>query len=370
MITSHRTAAHKTASRALAATSDDALAALLADARQLGTGIGGATVEFDIEGVRVFAKKIPLTDLELLPENLHSTRNVFELPTFYQYPMGSAGFGAWREVAAHTMTTDWALNGGFDGFPLTYHWRALPGKLPATAGIGGFNDRDEAVARWDGSAAVRRRLESIAAATHYVAVFLEHIPQRLNDHLYDRPYTADTDLDFTRAEARLAEGVAFMQAHGFVHFDAHFNNILTDGEQVYFTDFGLAACTDFDLSSAERRFLAAHRGFDHACVYAGLATRSIDKIRGGAPNLDVLRAWIAGDIDRTLLPPRAAALVDRYAPFGVLTLDYHRKLEEPGKAGRQWPVDAVTELLRTLPGSTQGSTRRSAYEPAARSHPE
>jgi hypothetical protein len=263
-----RIAAREVVSQALEALGDEELAGLLAGGREMGTGIGGATVELDVEGVRVFAKKIPLTDVEMLPGNWMSTGNVFGLPTFYQYPVGSAGFGAWREVAAHTMTTDWAIGGGFDGFPLTYHWRVLSGKLRSGAGIDGFAD-----------------------------------------------------------------------------IDAHFHNILTDGDQVYFADFGLATCDDFDLSESERRFLDEHRDYDHAYVYAGLAARSIDEIRGDAQNLEFLRAWIAGDVDRSGLTARVAALVDRYAPLGVLTQEFHRALGDGEMAAQRWPREAVARAL-------------------------
>ena len=39
-----------------------------------------------------------------------------------------------------------------------------------------------------------------------------------------------------------------------LHFDLHRHNVLTDGEQLYVADFGLAICADFDLAPAERAF--------------------------------------------------------------------------------------------------------------------
>jgi hypothetical protein len=48
-------------------------------AAPLGSGVGGRSAELDINGTRVFVKRIPLTDTESRPENARSTANVFEL---------------------------------------------------------------------------------------------------------------------------------------------------------------------------------------------------------------------------------------------------------------------------------------------------
>jgi hypothetical protein len=50
--------------------------------------------------VAVFAKRIPLTDLERRAENVMSTANLFSLSLYCHYGVGSAGGGVWREVAA------------------------------------------------------------------------------------------------------------------------------------------------------------------------------------------------------------------------------------------------------------------------------
>jgi hypothetical protein len=78
-----------------------------------------------------------------LPEHARSTANLFGLPTFCQYGVGGPAFGAWRELAAHTMTTNWVLGGQYQGFPMMYHWRVLPdtAALPQ-----GFADVERAVA--------------------------------------------------------------------------------------------------------------------------------------------------------------------------------------------------------------------------------
>jgi hypothetical protein len=341
-VPAERLAAHRTVATALAVLSDGDLAGLLASGRALGSGIGGTVVTLDVEGVTVFAKSIALTAAELRPENRMSTADLFDLPPFYQYPMGSTGFGAWRELAAHTMTTNWVLTGGYPGFPLTHHWRILPAAPPAeSAAMTMFGGIGGAVARWDGSAAVGRRLEAIADSQAGIVVFQEYIPQRLDEWL------TGPDADFALAEQQLTAGAAFMRAQGFVHFDTHFGNVLTDGAQMYFADFGLATCDRFKLSEVERRFLDGHRDFDLAYISAGLVVYAVSTVRGDRPYREFLRAWTAGHVDRTTLSPKLAALVDRHAPLAVTVLDFHDALDQ-GPKTHPWPAAEVARLLSTL----------------------
>ena len=85
-------------------------------------------MKLDISGVSVFAKKIALTDLEM--QNMYSTKNLFDLPIYYQYGVGSLGFGVWRELAAHQITTQWVLNGESPNFPLMYGFKIMPCNQP------------------------------------------------------------------------------------------------------------------------------------------------------------------------------------------------------------------------------------------------
>ena len=122
-----RMSAYATASSHLALLSDLALKRMVDQAPQVRPGIGGTSATVEAEGVRVFVKQVPVTERELRPGNVRSTANLFGLPGFYQYGLGSAGFGAWRELAAHIMTTNWVLSDEHRAFALLYHWRLLPG---------------------------------------------------------------------------------------------------------------------------------------------------------------------------------------------------------------------------------------------------
>ena len=81
----------------LTSSSDQHLKSLLEKATFNHSGIGGKSAYLTIDEVNIFVKKIPLTDLERVEENVMSTANLFNLPPYYQYGIGSVGFGAWRE---------------------------------------------------------------------------------------------------------------------------------------------------------------------------------------------------------------------------------------------------------------------------------
>ncbi|MFE2431569.1 protein kinase family protein [Streptomyces sp. NPDC059373] len=342
-----RLAGYGTVSTQLSLLSDHRLGEIVAAATPLGSGIGGRSAELDINGTRVFVKRIPLTDTELHPENVRSTANVFELPMFYQYGVGSAGFGAWRELAVHTMTTNWVLGGEYAGFPLMYHWRVLPDSPPE-----GFTDvfggLEGAVAHWEGSPAVRDRLEAIGQSSCSLVVFLEHVPHTLAGWLADHRKTAVPEggdgSPFRWVEEALMSGSAFMSSRGLVHFDAHFDNILTDGQQLYFADFGLALSARFDLSADESNFLSDHLAYDR-CYTAShlLQYHLLDGVRGDTEREVFLHDWIAGRRPGDI-PPEITAIIDRHARSTVVVDSFFRRLFTESK---QTPFPAA-EIERQL----------------------
>ncbi|GAA3630440.1 hypothetical protein GCM10022223_55200 [Kineosporia mesophila] len=259
-----------------------------------------------------------MTDLELLPENVRSTANLFDLPMYYQYGIGSAGFGAWRELAAHIISTTWVMTNQFSGFPLLYHWRVLPDSVPQDVGAE-FGGIDGAVAHWEGSAAVRGRLQAIAASTHSLVLFMEYVPQTLATWLAHNPAPQ------TWVEQGLAEAADFMSAHGMVHFDAHFHNVLTDGRSLFLADLGLALSRDFNLTPQEKHFLANHLDYDrryvmsHLLLYHYLPVAKVDE------PTELLRRWIAGE-GRNDVPPEVADRIDLYARDSLALSEFHHRL--------------------------------------------
>ncbi|MEU0936363.1 serine/threonine-protein kinase [Embleya sp. NPDC005971] len=329
-----RLAGYGAVSTQLSLLSDHRLGEVVAAATPLGSGIGGRSAELHVDGTRVFVKRVPLTDTELRPENVRSTANVFGLPMYYQYGIGSAGFGAWRELAVHTMTTNWVLGDEYAGFPLMYHWRVLRDSAPE-----GFTDEfgglEGAVAHWEGSPAVRRRLEAIGRSSSSLVLFLEYVPHTLGTWLAEHRETAVAEGEEgslgLRVEEALASGAAFMGSRGLVHFDAHFDNILTDGHRLYFADFGLALSSRFDLSADQATFLSQHLAYDR-CYTAShlLHYHLLDGVGGDAERDAFVHDWIAGRRPDGIRPD-IAAVIDRHARPAAVLATFHRRLINESK---------------------------------------
>ena len=323
---SARMSAYAAVSSHLALLTDWALERVVDQAPRVRPGMGGTSATVDVEGVRVFVKQVPVTERELIPGNVRSTANLFGLPGFYQYGLGSAGFGAWRELAAHIMTTNWVLSDEHRAFTLLYHWRLLPGPVATEGVFAEFGGLDGAVAHWEGSSAVRDRLQALRDSTSRLVLFLEHVPQTLS------AWIADQDVSvFSRVDTQLADTAAFMREYGLVHFDAHFLNILTDGDGLYFSDFGLALSDRFDLSDQERAFLREHRCYDRDYTAAHLVNHHVaERVRGQRDRRRFVRAWAAGNRPGDV-PASAAAILTRYAGTAAVFNDFHQSLMKRSK---------------------------------------
>jgi hypothetical protein len=343
-------------SAALALQSDQQLSRLVDEAEQLASGIGGTTLAFEIEGLKVFAKRVRLTDLERRPENRMSTKNIFELPTFCQRNVGSVGFGVWRELAAHAMTTGWVLSRQLESFPLMYHWRVLEGA--AAAGAAPLPDEladvDGMVRYWGGSKAMGMRLKALADATASVMIFLEYVPWNLSAWLEQQWATGPEEMASacTMVERGLTVDVPLMNSLGLVHGDAHFGNILTDGHRLYFADLGLATSERFALSMDERSYLHHNASLDRGYVLAKwvnwLAKAWTPPTSSLQERMELVRAAAQGQALHRLipdLPASVAAIIRRHAPVATLVNDFYVKLHGERRSAR-YPRDDIEALLR------------------------
>jgi len=327
-----RRATYSAVATELALLSDKHLSMLIKEASPIGTSIGGTVVLLKMGETNIFVKKIRLTDIERQPENIMSTRNIFELPLYYQYGIGSAGFGVWRELAIHTMTTNWVLAGKCQNFPLMYHWRVLPRPTPeSTADRLAEIERD--VEWWGGSSIVRARLVKNLKASADVIVFLERFPENLHTWFCRQILEGGDAVESAceMVERNLKAITSFINLRGLLHFDAHFNNILTDGHDLYFSDFGLATCTQFDLSESESDFFKKNHNYDQCYTMAYFVEWLLTELFG-AEN------WAIGNYNAVLheyasgkgrpLPPAIEKIVMRYLPIAIVMNEFFLKLKE------------------------------------------
>ncbi|WP_406469652.1 protein kinase family protein [Streptomyces hirsutus] len=348
-----RRAARSAASTTLALCSDRALRELVEGATPIGSGIGGTSALLEVDGTPVFVKRVPLTDLERQPDNVRSTANVFELPAFCQYgigTIGTPGFGAWRELAVHTMTTNWVLAGECEGFPLMYHWRVLPDSTPLPEELA---DVERAVAYWGGGPQVRRRIEALQQSSASVALFLEYIPQNLHQWLGERMDAGGEAADRACAmvERELEAGTSFMNSRGLLHFDVHFENILTDGRRLFFADYGLAVSSRFELSPEEAGFFDRHRTYDRCYSVSYLVNWLVAALYGYRRDdrEAQVRAYAQGERP-TGIPEAAAEILARHAPLTAVMADFFRAFERESRE-TPYPLEEIRRMGRMYSAS-------------------
>ena len=206
-----------------------------------------------LEPFPVFVKHIPMTTLEY--ENLFSTKNLYQLPTSCHYGISSTGLGVFRELLTHIKTTHWVLEEVIATFPLMYHYRVMP-----------FSGQcvDVEIERWGNHPNVRNYVLDRVNASYELVLFLEYIPYVLEAWLWENPNQLQNSLD------QIGKTIAFLRTKGIIHFDAHFRNILTDGEQVYLTDFGLVLDKHFALTKDEEDFFERNTFYDYGEVLRNL----------------------------------------------------------------------------------------------------
>lgn len=318
----------------LHALTDDQLQAVLDGARPLAVGIGGSTSVVQVLGTPVFVKRVTLTDLERQPSTAGSTTDLHGLPLHFHYGVGSAGVGAWRELEAHRLVDRWVRTRDCEGFPLLHHWRVLDGPAARRSPEDPMQEVAATVHYWHGSAAVRQRLTALANAHAGLYLFLEHIPQTLGQWLAARLADGPDALDAVCDEVAedLISTAAFMTDRGLQHFDAHLSNILTDGERLYFSDFGLALSSTWSTTEDEDRFLRQHHDHDIAYVVRELVNWLIEAFTDGTPRWadgkernSLVRRYAEGQTPLPL-PSRAAALVTRFAPVADVVNDFYFRL--------------------------------------------
>ncbi len=335
-----RLASHAAAKAALAQVDDETLCRLLADAAAQDSGHG--IIQLPDGGAPAFAKLLPLSDVEADEGQRLATRNLFELPCFYQYRLGSLGFGAWRELAAQELTTSWVRSGSFSAVPLLHGWRVLPVKSAIE------DDRAE-VSLWGGDLTIARRIEANRSSTRSLVLFMEPYPQTfaawLGERLADPRGLAVRPHDL---EASLLAIVEAMNTRGLLHMDAHLENFLTDGETLVLGDYGLATAQAFDLSPEEEHFLETHASFDSCTAITGLVQAFVARYDQRAEWHDALREVAAGNhVSRDVMPEPVRRYLAQRAPVALTMHEFYVQLLAD-LSGAEFPAQA---LERALDGS-------------------
>jgi hypothetical protein len=248
---------------------------------------------------KVFVKRIPMTNIEY--DNLFSTKNLYDLPTYYNYGVGSAGFGVFRELIAHIKTTNWVLAGEIATFPLLYHYRIVPASGPRSAVD--MEAHQSHVEYWGNSTNIGNYILARAKADYELVLFLEYIPYVLETWLQENPKKLQQPL------SDLLTTIDFLRTKEIIHFDAHFHNILTDGERAYLTDFGLVLDRSFALTKTEESFFMDNVLYDYGEVLwsIGNLVRSVYENCAESNRFrlmekyGILEGWQPGELRATLL---------------------------------------------------------------------
>jgi serine/threonine protein kinase len=207
----------------------------------------------EIGNSKVFVKRIPVTDIEY--QNMFSTKNHYNIPTYYNYGVGSAGFGAFRELVTHIKTTNWVLGGEIENFPLMYHYRIVP-CFDKKIEIEIEKDK-EYIEKWNNNKNIQKYIIARKESKYEIVLFLEYIPYSLSEWL------GKNREKVSKVVSEIRNTIIFLQKKEIIHFDIHLQNIITDGEKMYLTDFGLVLDKNFDLSEKEHEFFKQNFYYDY-----------------------------------------------------------------------------------------------------------
>jgi hypothetical protein len=318
----------------------------------------GRNHTIDLASSKVFVKRVPVTDTE--HDNFFSTKNLYSLPTYYNYGVGSAGFGVFRELVAHIKTTNWVLDGQIETFPLMYHYRVIP--FSGRRAEVDHERHKRYVEYWGGNENIGRYMLDRSSASRELVLFLEYVPHVLQSWLPQNAGKVQAVLD------DLCATVGFLRKNEVIHFDAHFGNILTDGERTYLSDFGLVLDKSYTLAEDEKAFFDANTYYDYGEVlscpaavlyraYEGLPERDkrrlkrkcgIEEDAQAHELLPVILDNIEDSdvISMMKLDKSYVACVVKYRRIIALMDDFYSRLRRNNKKDTKLPHAKLQRLLR------------------------
>jgi thiamine kinase-like enzyme len=217
----------------------------------LGENIKKDKTVIEIEGTKIFVKKISIA--ELFIQNKLTTKNLYNLPTYYHYRIGSAGICPWRELLLHIKTTNFVLSGKIDNFPILYHYRILE-DVPAGINVEMIKRIKE---RWNNNERILKYEEDMMKSNTYIFLFLEYVGDSLYKTLEDKKMSYES---FWNQSQPI---INFLNQNDILHMDAHSGNYVVDDKgKLFLTDFGLSIDKDFELTNDEKLFFRNNSNFD------------------------------------------------------------------------------------------------------------
>jgi len=204
----------------------------------------GQTGIVNINGIKVFYKKLPLA--KLFEQNQLDTSNLYKLPAYYNYGYGSAGINPWRELITHINLSEYVISGEIPNFPILYHWRVIEDE--ETNFHSGFDEK--LLKRFGNNPQIKKYLEDRLKSKYKIIIFLEFIPNVLYEYIKHNPkYLKKYDLESKKI-------LDFLKSKGILDLDAHWGNYLVDSDSnLYLTDFGLVLDKNFNLDLDEKKFM-------------------------------------------------------------------------------------------------------------------
>ncbi|HHF0570414.1 TPA: protein kinase domain-containing protein [Legionella anisa] len=328
--------------------SNQQLQAVLSTGKEMHTGIGGTSVQIDIENIPVFVKRVPITELELKPDNFMSTANIFKLPMCYQYGIGSAGFSAWRELAAHIMTTNWVISGKCPNFAIMYSWRIIPNSLSKTD-LSYWESTEKYLDYWENNENIKERIHGLNSTNASVLLFLEHFPKNLHQYLKEVLSSSNTELDSINYLKKLNKSfgtvLEFMHENSFLHMDAHFHNILADEDDIYLSDFGLALSKNFDLSMTEHNFVKDQENYDR-CSYSVNLLHGVLTTYAGKDHWDKTLSDYLANKQSIKLPDKINEILSKNAPIAEKMHTFYKEIQKDKST--PYPSNHMKEMLEIL----------------------
>lgn len=141
----------------------------------------------------------------------------------------------------------------------------------------------------------------------------------------------------------------FMGSQNFLHMDAHFENILTDGEQLYYSDFGLALSDKFTLSNIENHFAKDNADYDYASGSSNLMHTVLTSYLG-KDDWRANLAKFANDELGTQIPMKVKELLSKHQDVAVKMDKFYKAIQRDKST--PFPSGNLKELL---PQNTRGN---------------